>query len=75
MTSQEFLDMFKELIQTDMNITMDTPLADVEEWDSMAMMAVVAHFDARYGLEIPFEQFNQCITPKDVAKMAPDFEK
>lgn len=74
MTSQEFLDIFRELIQTDMDIGMDTPLEDIEEWDSMAMMALAAHFDARYGLTIPFDQLNECLTPKDLAKMAPDFE-
>lgn len=74
MTSQEFLEMFRELIQTDMAISMDTPLAEIAEWDSMAMMAFAAHLDARYGLEIPFDQLGVCVTPRDLGKLAPDFE-
>lgn len=74
MTSQEFLEMFRELIQTDRAVGMDTPLAEIEEWDSMAMMAFAAHFDARYGLEVPFDQLGMCLTPRDLCKLAPDFE-
>lgn len=75
MTAPEFLEIFRELIQTDAEMEMNTALEDIEEWDSMAMMAIAAHFDARYDIQIPFDQLNACSTPADIARLAPDFEE
>lgn len=75
MNSDEFIDIFSEIIQSDMEMTLDTPLADIEEWDSMALMALVAHFDARYGKPLEFSLLEGLKTVGDLARLAPDFKE
>lgn len=43
MTEQEFLTKMQEdILDTEEEITMDTPLADIEEWDSLAFVSFLA---------------------------------
>ncbi len=41
MTIEKFLEDFQDLLQRDDPITMDTPLRDMEEWDSLAVMSCI----------------------------------
>ncbi len=42
MTEQEFLGKMTELMDTETEITMDSTLADIEEWDSLSYVAYLA---------------------------------
>ena len=43
MTAQEFLTKMKEdVLDTEMDITLDTPLGDIEEWDSLGVVTFIA---------------------------------
>lgn len=75
MNSAEFLETFQELIQTDNELSMNTPLADIEEWDSMAIMATIAYFDITHGKQFTFEDFTQANAVGDIAEMIPGFKE
>ena len=75
MTTADFIDTFKELIQTDMPLTLETPLADVEEWDSMAIMAVIAYLDVQHRTQAAYPQLKDLRTVGDVARLIPDFKE
>lgn len=75
MNSAEFLETFQELIQTDNELSMNTPLADIEEWDSMAIMAAIAYFDVTHGKQLTFEDFAQAKVVGDIAGMIPGFQE
>ncbi len=75
MNSAESLETFQELIQADNELSMDTPLADIEEWDSMAIMAAIAYFDVTHGKQLTFEDFSRANVVADIAGMIPGFEK
>ena len=74
MKSNEFIEIFKDTIQSDSEIEMDSPLADIEEWDSMAMMALIAYFDVKLGITITFDQLHALSSVGDVARLIPGFE-
>jgi len=74
MKSNEFIEIFKDTIQSDSEIEMDSPLADIEEWDSMAMMALIAYFDVKLGITITFDQLHALSSVGDVAQLIPGFE-
>ena len=74
MKSNEFIEIFKDTIQSDSEIEMDSPLADIEEWDSMAMMALIAYFDVKLGITITFDQLHALNSVGDVARLIPGFE-
>ena len=74
MKSNEFIEIFKDTIQSDSEIEMDSPLADIEEWDSMAMMALIAYFDVKLGITVTFDQLHALSSVGDVARLIPGFE-
>ena len=55
MTRQEFLTTLQEMLQCDMELHEDTVLTDLEEWDSLAFMVVIAFFDKNFGQRITFD--------------------
>lgn len=74
MQHDEFIDIFKDIIQSDSEIALDSSLADIEEWDSMAMMALIAYFDVKLGIMITFDQLHALHSIRDVALLIPGFE-
>lgn len=74
MQHNEFIEIFKDTIQSDSAIEMDSPLADIEEWDSMAMMALIAYFDVKLGITVTFDQLHALSCVRDVALLIPGFE-
>lgn len=74
MQHAEFIDIFKDIIQSNSAIELDSPLADIEEWDSMAMMALIAYFDVRLGITITFDQLHTLSSIRDVALLIPGFK-
>ena len=74
MKSNEFIEIFKDTIQSDSVFEMDSPLADIEEWDSMAMMALIAYFDVKLGITVTFDQLHALSSVGDVARLIPGFE-
>ena len=44
MTKEDFIAKFADILQTDEEITLDTNLEDLEDWDSLTKMACVSWF-------------------------------
>lgn len=70
MTIDTFLTEFQDLMQRDDPIGVNDILKDMEEWDSMAMMACMAWFDARLALKFPYKTFTQQSTVQDIINLA-----
>ena len=75
MTTTDFIDTFRELIQTDTPVTLATPLADVEEWDSMAIMAVIAYLDVEHQTQASYAELKDLKTVGDIARLVPGLEE
>jgi len=53
MTAQEFLTKMKEdVLDTEMDITLDTSLGDIEEWDSLGVVTFIAMAKAACGKKV-----------------------
>lgn len=63
MTRNEFLAALQDMLQTDAELSDDTPLASLEEWDSLAFMVVIAFFDKNFGKKLTFEDLTACKDP------------
>ena len=59
MTKDKFLQELSELLETDTELTLTTNLKDLEEYDSLAIMGLVAYADKNFGKKIPGEKFSQ----------------
>lgn len=70
MTKSEFLAALQDMLQTDAELSADTPLAGLEEWDSLAFMVVIAFFDKNFGKKLTFEDLSACRTPAALMALA-----
>lgn len=70
MTRQEFLTALREMLQCDMEIREDTVLTELEEWDSLAFMVLIAFFDKNFGQRITFDNLKTCRMPSDLIALS-----
>lgn len=68
MNREDFLENFKEVLQTEDSIDFDTSLADLEEWDSLSIMATIAFLDNEFKKKVSFKDVKSFKTVADIAK-------
>lgn len=66
----DFLAQLQEMLQTDAVLAEDTELLDIEEWDSLAFMLLIAYFDKHFGRRVTFDTLKDCDTPADIIRLA-----
>lgn len=61
MTFDQFKQKFSEAIEDDevLELTPDQPFRDLENWDSLAGMSVIALIDQEFGLTIKADEMNK----------------
>jgi acyl carrier protein len=52
--------------QDPVEVTPETPLRDLPEWDSLAALGVIVMFDIEYGKSITGDDLKSCITLQDL---------
>lgn len=70
MTEKEFLVAMRDVLQRDDDLTMDMPLKDIEEWDSLAIMGTAAFVQYRFSVRLIMDDFRQMRTVRDIATAA-----
>ena len=69
MTKQEFITQLRESIQTEMDLNEKTLLSEIPEWDSLAMLGLLALFD-ELEVEVGIDELEECKSVKDLLKKA-----
>lgn len=63
MNVQEFIEKFAEAIDVEASeLTADTEFRNLDEWDSVAYISVIAMMDEEYDIQIEMSQFKQLKT-------------
>lgn len=70
MQKEDLLEAFQDILQCDAELEPQTVLADLEEWDSLSQMGIVAFFDRKLGKTINFEILGKCATLADLLELA-----
>ena len=70
MTREEFLEAMVDVLQTEEEITFDTLLEDLEEWDSLSIMATMAFLEKEFGVKTSMKDYQKMQTIEDIAKKA-----
>lgn len=70
MNKEEFLEELQDVLQTEEELTLETVLADLVEWDSLAVMATMAFLDKEFGVKTTMKDYKQISTIEDIAKKA-----
>ncbi len=66
MTKEEFLSEMQEVLQTDVTLTNETVLDELEEWDSLSIMATMAFLDKNFGVKMKLADFKEIATIGDI---------
>lgn len=70
MTKEEFVIQMQDVLQTDAELKMETVLADLDEWDSLSMMATMAFLDKNFGVKVKIADLKAFETIGDIAAKA-----
>lgn len=68
MNRDEFLKEFKKAIQTEEDVTFESSLLNLEEWDSLGMMATIAFLDNSFNLKYTIADMQNMDTVEDLLK-------
>lgn len=67
MTNKEKLNHLEELLDIEENsLNEDTKLADLSEWDSIAIITTIAMFDSYFDKVLTSKQVKEFVTVKDI---------
>ncbi|MEM5384662.1 acyl carrier protein [Paraburkholderia phymatum] len=68
---EQFIEQFLIAVdfQEPVEVTADTALADLPEWDSLASLGVIVMFDTEYGTTISGDDIKKCATIADLRKL------
>lgn len=69
MTREEFLNALTELLQSDCPLTGVEELSNLANWDSMAVIGVMAMADDRCGVTFAPNRINSCVTVNDLCAL------
>ena len=66
MTQETFLEELQGILRTDVPLSIDYPLDELDEWDSMAMLAIVTFAEEEFQVSLDVNDFRQFETPGDI---------
>lgn len=66
MNKEQFLNDFIKILQTDEEVTMNSVLEDLEDWDSLGSISVSAYLDKTFNKKVKVSDINECTTVEDI---------
>ena len=70
MSKEEFLVQMQDVLQTETELKMKTVLDELDEWDSLSMMATMAFLDKNFGVTLKIADLKPLVTIGDIAAKA-----
>ena len=58
----------QDVLQTETELTFDTVLDDLDEWDSLSIMATMAFANKNFGISLKMADFVELKTLEDLAQ-------
>ena len=72
MKTKDFINELKEALEMedeDQEITLETNLKDLEEYDSLSVLSIIAMIDKNFGKQIPSSDFIKITTIKSLSDL------
>ena len=66
MSEEKFIKQLTDIMDTEAELTLETKLADVEEWDSLSLVSFLSFCNARLKRPILPEEIKEAQTVKDL---------
>lgn len=71
MKTQELLEQIQDAIQRDTALELNMTLDEVEEWDSLAIISLIALYDS-FGISLNGSTLRECKKVSDIVNLAKD---
>ena len=71
MTKEEFMVEMQDVLQTETELKADTVLVDLEEWDSLSIMATMAFLDKHFNVKMKLADFKGLNTLGELMERLP----
>lgn len=72
MKKDELLEEIKEALQRDEELSLDMRLEDLDEWDSLAIISLIALYDDLFSVILTNEELQKCESVDDLVNLAKD---
>ena len=73
MKLEEKIAILQDIMDVEVGVlTEDTILADVEEWDSLATLSLLAEMRKRFGIQLTTAEIKKFETVSDILQIIPD---
>lgn len=69
MQAEEFIKKLKEIMDTEENLTLETKLSEIEDWDSLSFVAFLSFCNSKMKLSITPEELKLAETVGDLFKI------
>ena len=70
MNKEEFLNEMVEVLQTEEELSFETVLDDLDEWDSLSVMATMAFLEKNFCVKTTLKDYKEMKTIGDIARKA-----
>ena len=70
MTKEEFLTEMQDVLQTEEELSFETVLDSLDEWDSLSVMATMAFLEKSFGVKTTMKDYKDMTTIGYIAKKA-----
>ena len=66
---EKFIEQFQEILEIeDQEVKLEAKFRDYEEWDSLAVLSVLAMINEEYDIIIPRKEFDKMVTVEDIVQ-------
>lgn len=66
MTKEDFLEKMADILDVEDEITLDTNLGELDEWDSLSIVSYVAMANATCGKKVDIKKVKEAVTLQDL---------
>jgi acyl carrier protein len=70
MGNSELLEKIKDTLQREEDIDYSMKLEDLEEWDSLAIIAIISLYDQLYSKVFSIDEIGNCNTVEDLVRLS-----
>ncbi len=71
MTREEFLVEMQDVLQTETTLKANTVLTDLDEWDSLSIMATKVFLDEHFGVKMKLADFKEISSLEELMAKLP----
>jgi acyl carrier protein len=71
LTFESYFQALQKEVDVLMGVSPDAPLSGLPQWDSLAILLVISHFEQTYKMSVTGREIRQCKTIRELIQLIP----